>query len=224
MRGPEPDADALLALPLVGALIGTLAGFAGLGVARIGPHALAAATALCVLVVASGAIHLDGFLDCCDALFASVSPARRREILKDPRHGSFALAGLLCAGTTWFAALLVLPVTAYPAVLAFSGALARTAALANAFRFPDPRRTRPPLAPFASIVVVLTTAAFWLEPLASITVPAALAASLLLGRWVTSRLEGSFPGDAYGFAIVLIDVLTIAALAAGAAGGGPGGG
>ena len=197
---------------------------AGLGAGRIAPHPLAAATALCVLVVASGAIHLDGFLDCCDALFAPVSPARRREILKDPHHGSFALAGLLCAGTTWFAALLVLPVTAYPAALAFSGALARTAALANAFRFPDPRRIHPPLAPFVSIAVVLAAAAFWVEPLASFCVPAALAASLLLGRWVTSRLEGAFPGDAYGFAIVLIDVLVAAALATLAAGGGSGGG
>ena len=214
-RGPAPDEDALVALPLIGAVIGALAGLAALGLARIVPnvpHPLPAALALCVLVVASGAIHLDGFLDGCDAFFASVSPSARRAILKDPHRGSFALAGLLCAGATWFAALLALPMAAYPATLAFGGALARAAAVANAFAFPDPRRGRPAITPSALIAVALVAAAFWIAPFATLLVPAARAASIGLGRWIAGRLDGVLPGDAYGFIIVVLEVAILAAL------------
>jgi adenosylcobinamide-GDP ribazoletransferase len=215
-RGPAPDADALVALPLVGALIGALAGWAALLLTRVAPrapHALPAALALCVLVVASGAIHLDGFLDGCDGFFASVDPGTRRAILKDPHRGSFALAGLLCAGTMWFAALLSLPIGAYPASLAFGGALARAAAVADAFAFPDPRRGRPAIVPSVIVLFALIGAAFWIAPAATLLVPAALAASFGLARWIAGRLDGALPGDAYGFIIVVLDVASVAALA-----------
>lgn len=214
-RGPAPDAGALVALPLVGALIGALAGSAALGLARTAPHvahALPAALALCVLVVASGAIHLDGFLDGCDAFFASVSPIARRAILKDPRRGSFALAGLLCAGVTWFAALLCLPIAAYPASLAFSGALSRAAAVADAFAFPEPRRGRPALVPSILVLLALCAAAFWIAPIATLLVPAALAVSFWLARWIAGRLDGALPGDAYGFIVVVLEIAILAAL------------
>ena len=51
--GAAPDAGALVALPLVGAAIGALAGCAALGVAQFAPHPIAAATALVLLVTLS---------------------------------------------------------------------------------------------------------------------------------------------------------------------------
>ena len=43
-------------------------------------------------------------------------------------------------------------------------------------------------------------------------VPAALAASIGLGRWIAGRRDGVLPGDAYGFIIVVLEVAILAAL------------
>jgi len=42
-------------------------------------------------VAFTGGIHLDGFCDTVDALSSHASPERKREILKDPRAGAFAV-------------------------------------------------------------------------------------------------------------------------------------
>jgi adenosylcobinamide-GDP ribazoletransferase len=207
--GAAPDAGALVALPLVGAAIGALAGCAALGVAQFAPHPIAAATALVLLVTLSGAIHLDGFLDGCDAFFASVPAARRREILKDPHHGTYAAAGLLCVGVTGFAALLALPPAAYPAVLAFSAALARAAAISNAFRYP--RGGPLPAFAFALSLAAIAGGGYLVAKPAALLVPVEVALSLLLGRWIAGRLDNAFPGDAYGFIATLLEIASLVA-------------
>lgn len=53
----------------------------------------------------TGAIHLDGFLDVVDAVRSCAAPEKRREILKDPHVGSFAVVGcvlVLLAGYSVF--------------------------------------------------------------------------------------------------------------------------
>ncbi len=45
-------------------------------------------------VALSGALHLDGLIDTCDGVFATATPERRLEIMRDSRVGSYgALAG-----------------------------------------------------------------------------------------------------------------------------------
>ena len=44
--------------------------------------------------LSTGFLHLDGFMDVTDAVKSCRSPERRREILKDPHVGSFAVIGL----------------------------------------------------------------------------------------------------------------------------------
>jgi adenosylcobinamide-GDP ribazoletransferase len=85
--------------PLAGALIGgALAGLAFL----LGKTPLTETTPLlsAALILAAwagitGGLHLDGWADCCDALFVPVSRERRLEILHDPRLGSFGSIGLV---------------------------------------------------------------------------------------------------------------------------------
>lgn len=81
--------------PLVGVVVGTLQYgwlyFAQwLQIGRI----LQAAVAVAIPVAVTGAIHLDGFCDTADALASHASPARKREILKDPHTGAFAVIGV----------------------------------------------------------------------------------------------------------------------------------
>lgn len=219
--GPAPDATTLVALPLVGAVVGALAGTLGYGAFFVVPHSLAAALALGAVIVLTGAIHVDGFLDGCDAFIATVSPERRLEILKDPRHGTYAVAGMFVAGTLWYASLAAIAPARYPAILAFAGALARAAAIPNALVFPYARGgavarafvSRPAIAPLALVVVTLGIAAFALAPAFVAIVPIVFALSLLLGRSIARRLGGGLVGDAYGFIIVVVEIVVLAFIA-----------
>lgn len=220
--GPAPDAAALVALPIVGAVLGALAGLVGLGAGFVVPHAIAAALTLGAAVVLTGALHLDGFLDGCDAFVASVSPERRLEILKDPRHGTFAVAGMFVAGSLWLAALVALPSHAYPALLAFAGGVSRLGAVLNAFAFPYARggtvtrafAARPAVAPLVVQGVALALAGYAIFPPFVAAVPIAAAVALVLGRSIARRLGGGLVGDAYGFVIVVLEIAVLVALSA----------
>jgi len=219
-----PDADALAWLPLVGAVVGALAGGAAYAVALIAPHGLAVATAFGLTIILTGAIHLDGFLDCCDALFASAPPARRLEILKDPHHGTFALAGFAVAGVAWLAALGVLAPASYPLALAVSGAAARWSSVIHARWSPYARADAPPalaqrppmrvLAPSGGILLSLAAALGAPKHAAGLAAAlAALVAAAAALAFARARLGGGLVGDAYGFAIVVAEVAALIVLA-----------
>src|SRR5258708_20357268 len=110
---------------------------------RVLPGDLIAFLALFTWVALTGGLHLDGLADSCDGLLATVTPERRLEIMKDPRAGSWAVAGiaLLLLGK-WIAlrdvqpALLILPpvLGRWAMVLAAAGfPTARTSGLAPPF-------------------------------------------------------------------------------------------
>ena len=78
------------------------------------PPLLAATLTLAGWAALTGLLHLDGWSDCCDALLAPLERQRRLEIMKDPRLGSFGVAGL--------ALLLLVKLAALEGVLAATGA------------------------------------------------------------------------------------------------------
>ena len=49
-----------------------------------------------ILVALTRALHLDGFMDSCDALLGGFDRERRLAILRDPNVGAFAVIGLVC--------------------------------------------------------------------------------------------------------------------------------
>jgi adenosylcobinamide-GDP ribazoletransferase len=217
-RLPAPDAAALVALPMVGAAIGACAGGAAWLVSSLGSGPLAVATAFSVPIVLSGAIHLDGFLDCSDAAFASVSPERRLEILKDPRHGTYAVAALAVQSVCTIAALSTCAPARLPRVLAFTGALSRLAAVWNARRIPyapGGRRTnafttRPHGGVLALETLALLVASFGFGRKTCALVPGAYLAARMCGDALAARLDGGLVGDAYGFIIVALEPALIA--------------
>jgi adenosylcobinamide-GDP ribazoletransferase len=84
--------------PLVGALLGGLLALFDRGLGLVFPQSGAAGSIASVLtlsasVLATGALHLDGFLDACDGLFGGHTPEKRLEIMHDERVGAFGLAG-----------------------------------------------------------------------------------------------------------------------------------
>lgn len=92
----------LLCLPLVGLEIGLL--WWGLGVlSRHLPPLIAGVLLAGWPWLATGFLHLDGFLDVTDAVRSCRSPEKRREILKDSHVGAFAVIGCVLLGLGQFA-------------------------------------------------------------------------------------------------------------------------
>lgn len=90
----------LCAFPLIGVVCGLLWwGWSAL-MAYVGAPTLLLAGGMCAIpVLVTGGIHLDGYADTSDALGSYGPPEKKREILKDPRCGAFAVIRLC----TWFA-------------------------------------------------------------------------------------------------------------------------
>jgi adenosylcobinamide-GDP ribazoletransferase len=89
-----PDlAAAVPWFPVVGALIGAAVGLVAVGLMELVPSSVAAAIAIVVGMLITGAFHEDGLADTADAL-GGMTPERRREILKDSRHGSYGVAAM----------------------------------------------------------------------------------------------------------------------------------
>ena len=79
--------------PVVGAAIGVVTGASAAGLGHLVPMPVAASVAVMLGVLMTGAFHEDGLADTADAMGGG-TPERRREILKDSRHGSYGVAAL----------------------------------------------------------------------------------------------------------------------------------
>lgn len=217
----RPTTASLLALPLVGALIGAISGGAAMLIAFVAGRDVALASAFILQLGLTGAIHIDGFLDMCDAAIAPVAPARRFEILKDPRHGTFAVVGMALLTVLWLTALGSSAISALPAVLAFSGAASRLCAIAMTPLFSYAGSTaESPLTHAAmkwqiaiGFVLLLAIGAFisaraFAAPIAGIVV------SYLLSEWMARRFGGGLTGDSYGFLIGVLEPFVLLILVA----------
>ncbi len=199
-------------LPLVGAITGGLAGAVGWAASLVLPHVLAVALAFGLSIVLTGALHVDGFLDSCDAVFASTTPERRLGILKDPRHGTFAVASFAVVCAVWLAALWSIDPLRLPLALAFAGAAARWIAVAIATVYPyDADGAIPPRAVHAAmgLLVVALGWSYWGHAVVLIALGGV---SFGVAGWMKSRLGGRLTGDCYGFLIVGTEVAILAAL------------
>lgn len=89
-----PDLTAAVPwFPVVGALIGGASGVVAAGLAEVVPMSVAAAVAIVVGLLITGAFHEDGLADTADAM-GGWTPEQRRAILKDSRHGSYGVAAM----------------------------------------------------------------------------------------------------------------------------------
>lgn len=114
-------ADSTWAFPLVGAVVGALA---GLPLLLPVPPILAAVLSVVVAVLLTGALHEDALADFADAAGGKDRDDRLR-IMRNSRIGSFGMMALLLVTALRIAALTVLG----PAVLIAASASGRTAAV-----------------------------------------------------------------------------------------------
>ena len=85
----------IVMFPFVGTVIGAIWALVGFLLNKLNCPAIFTAAILTVVpYILTGGIHLDGFMDCCDAIFSRRPLEKRREILKDSHVGSFAVIHL----------------------------------------------------------------------------------------------------------------------------------
>ena len=221
--GPDDVARGAVFFPLVGAGIGALVGGVAIGLDSRLILLLAAALAVPVEALVTGAIHLDALADTADALGA---PTRERAlaIMREPTIGSFgatALALDLLVRTAALAALLDGPDPVLAATAAF--ALGRAASLALSWALPYAREggglgaslagsARPPwLAAGLLLGIGVAVAGLGLRGL---WLAAGAAGAVLVVGLGARRRFGGVTGDVLGAAAELATTLALVAAAA----------
>jgi adenosylcobinamide-GDP ribazoletransferase len=92
---PAELAEAAAWFPVVGLIVGALVGAMALLCGQY-DHWLGALLALVMWAWVTGALHLDGLADLCDALGAAHrDPRRLLEVMRDPHLGSFGVIALI---------------------------------------------------------------------------------------------------------------------------------
>ncbi len=195
----------------VGLLLGALLVGLDWGLRWLLPTGVATALLLVAWVALSGALHLDGFVDCCDALLVPVSRERRLEILRDVHAGTFGIVGVSLLLLTKYTALLALPVSIRPAVLLLVPTLGRWGMTLAVLLYPYARQGpglgqrakmgagRLQLAIATATVLLVTGVGGWLG--LGWIAPALLGLTTLLvlavAGWTQAKL-GGLTGDVYG--------------------------
>lgn len=221
VAGSRPMGRTGWAFPLVGTVLGGLAGLVHAGLAAAGlPPAAAALAAVGAAMLLSGAMHEDGLADTLDGFGGGRTPEGKLEIMKDSRIGTFGVAGLVVAlglrvtliaafANPWTAALAMTAAGAVsraglPALMAGLPAAGPGGLGRSAMQGAD-GPTAAASAALGLVVLVAVQGPAW-------TVPLALAL-LLPGLAVLFRRQiGGITGDTLGFAQVSAEVLALALL------------
>jgi Cobalamin-5-phosphate synthase len=115
--------------PLIGIGVGAFCAGVYLAAALFWPPVVALLLALVATVLLTGAFHEDGLADFYDGVYGGLSIARRLEIMKDSRIGTYGALALLSVLALKFAALASLPPAQLPLVLIAGHALSRAFAV-----------------------------------------------------------------------------------------------
>ena len=184
------------------------------------PSAVGAAVLLAAWVVLTGALHLDGYLDSCDALFGGWTPADRLRILRDERVGAFAVAGGVLLMLVKYATLASIQRRGTALILAATlGRWAMTLAiLAYPYLRPEglgrsmKDHAGRPQGLISTVIAVAAVAAFG-GRFGLIVAACAIAAGWWVARCGMRRLEG-LTGDLYGAACEVAEAVALLAWSA----------
>ncbi|MDO4632333.1 MAG: adenosylcobinamide-GDP ribazoletransferase [Eubacteriales bacterium] len=204
--------------PLVGAVIGALMLlWMQFGTKLTGENGFYTAVLVLIPVLVSGGIHLDGYLDTCDALSSYQTMERRLEILKDSNSGAFAIImggcyfilnygvftavtfeqmKVLCAGYCLSRACSALSIVRFKK--------ARTSGLAAAFS--DAAQVQTITVVSGIIIALCAVYMLWQNPLFGSAALAACLLSFLMYRRISYKNFGGMTGDLAGFFLQICEL------------------
>jgi adenosylcobinamide-GDP ribazoletransferase len=203
---PCPSVGASLwAFPLVGAALGGLAGGLVWGAQAVGlPAAVAAVLGFALLAWVTGALHEDGLADVADGFGGGGDRARKMEILRDSRIGSYGVVALVLAFGLRLAVVTALPPLTALGALVASQALGRAMIPLAMVLIPAARSDglgasagRPPLLTVGLALGIGALAGAVTGWGSLVVLAAALVSCLILCR-LAKRQIGGYTGDVLG--------------------------
>lgn len=206
--------------PVVGLFLGTILAALGWAAGWFFPVQVQAALLVFGMVILTGGIHLDGFMDSIDGLFSGRPRERKLEIMRDSRVGAFGVIGVVCLLLLKYNLLLGLTDQTLMRVLPVVPALSRWGMSFAIIAFPYARQeglgkiyasyTGVKELVGATIIaaaiagVALGPQGIWLMALGGVV-------TCLVGRKITREL-GGLTGDTYGFINELLEVILLLAV------------
>ncbi|RFD20796.1 adenosylcobinamide-GDP ribazoletransferase [Komagataeibacter melaceti] len=137
---PYSMARSIWCWPLVGAGLGTAAAGLYAGLLWLGIRPLpAAGWSVGMLLLLCGGLHEDGLADMADGCGGGTERARKLEIMRDSRVGSYGVMALVVALLVRITALAAMPGMTAMVVLPAAGALARASMVGLLWRLPPAR-------------------------------------------------------------------------------------
>lgn len=219
----EEVGQSLPYFPLVGLLLGlVLWGADYLFTMMLLPSLPVDVLLVALLVILTGAMHIDGFIDTCDGAVARRTVQQRLDIMADSRVGAFGVVGGCLLLLLKFSALVSLPDSYRVSALVLMPVLGRGAMVYSVFAYPYARQQggtghafKQGATGFRTVIAMVTVLAivsavslswhgFVLAGVALLSVKAFCA-------YVKSRL-GGLTGDSYGAANEMVEVLTLLVL------------
>ena len=212
---------ALAAMPLVGIVTGAIMLIWHLLCTKAGIGNILHAAGLTVLpIIITGGIHLDGYCDTVDALSSHAEPEKKRQILKDPHTGAFAVIWCGIYILAYFAVMTEITTTyeiltaglftvASRAVTAFAAAAGRAAKKEGLYsEFNGSAKKTAVIITSAAFFALAAAAAVFLSGYAAVSILAIPAVSAAV--WAMAKKEfNGMSGDILGFMLTASEIAAV---------------
>ena len=212
------------AWPVVGLAAGAIGGAAYAVLLRLGcPPLLGAIWTLAVLILLTGGLHEDGLADTADGFGGGATAARKLEIMRDSRIGSFGALALLLAVTARGAAIAAIGQPgAVLAALVIAGAVGRAAMILPSTLSPAARTDgmaarlpkMPPREAAAGLGIAVVAAATLAPGATALAVLLAAGAAAWGMTALAKRQIGGHTGDVLGATEIVVECVVLSVLAA----------
>ena len=136
---PEEIGRSIGYFPVIGLIIGLI--LAGLNwlLSLFLPSAVVNALLIVSLVVLSGALHLDGFVDTCDGIAGHKTIEERWRVMHDSRAGAFGIVGVFLLLLVKYVSLNSVPESLLMVTLVLMPVVSRWAMVYTVFAYPYAR-------------------------------------------------------------------------------------
>lgn len=190
---------------------------------------LCASVAVCIPLVITGGIHLDGFMDMSDALSSYREKEKRLEILKDPHIGAFAVIKTVVLVLIYFGALYEAEASGDKSMLSvlclsyvFSRIMSGFLALYGKSAKQDGslyliKKSAKKKAVTVILVLELASAGYaavYLAPVAAVSMIVAMAVTYVICAFISERAIGGVTGDTAGWALCTAECAAACVVAA----------
>ena len=206
--------------PLVGALLGVVLAIVARLLAVVFEHSMVTALTVLAWVLLTGGLHLDGFMDACDGLFAHRSTEERLRVMRDVHVGAWGVIGVVLLLLLKVAALTTLLERANATgALLLAPTLARWAMCVSVGAFPYGRaegwgktlkENASPRAVWLATLSTLVIAGLVQPLMGLLSLGLAVGTMLLVTRFALDRLPG-LTGDVYGMIAEISEVVVLVA-------------